>query len=186
MKYYMIQGGSGSTRYCELRIPQDSVWFQEEFLQANEWNNRNLPLPIPMNANNKYKPDDFPMADSTLVSKKVLDCIKAVNKSYEALPTQIYYKGEKIYDLYYTMLFPEYPLLNYEESDYETTRKNPKNIWMLRNLILEKKKIEMLPKDNSIFCVQELTTRIICTEIAKDALEKAGVIGMKFEELEIR
>jgi len=186
MKYYMIQGGSGATRYPEFRILQDNVWFKEQRLQANKWQDRNLPPPIPMNANNKYKPDDYPIASTKLVSKKALDCIKTVNKSYEALPTQIYYKGEKVYDLYYTMLFPEYPLFNYEESDYEADENNDKLIWMLNTLVLEKKKVAQLPSDNNIFCIKELTTRIICTEIAKDALEKAGVIGMKFEELEVK
>lgn len=182
----MINCGSGSTKYCEVRIPQDNAWFEEKRLKANKWEDRSLPLPIPMNANNKYKPDDFPIASTKLVSKKILDCIKAVNKDYEALPTQIYYKGEKVYDLYYTMFFPEYPVFNYEESSYSTLSNNPKSIAMLDTLVLEKKKVAELPSENNVFCVKELTTRIVCTEIAKEAFEKAKVVGMRFEELEIR
>lgn len=186
MKYYRITNGSESTEFCELRIPENNTWFNEQRLYANKWENRSLLLPIPMNVNNKYEPDDYPIASTKLVSKKVVDCIKTVNKDYEALSTQIFYNGEKIYNLYYTMLFPEYSVFNYNKSDFKPARADPKKIMILRTLVLDKEKVAQLPSDNNIFCMQELRTKIICTEIAKDALEKAGVIGMKFEELDIR
>jgi hypothetical protein len=186
MKFFLINGGSGKIQYPDFRIPQDNAWFKEKRLPANKWIDRSLPLPIPMNANNKYKPDDYPQASTKLVSQKVFECIKKLNQDYEALPTQIFYKGEKLYDLFYSMFFPEYPVINFKESDYEADEDDATLIWMLNKLVLDRTKIDILPSENNIFCVQELSTRIVCTEIAKNTFEKAGVVGMNFEELDIR
>ena len=114
MKYYELDRGGEETKYCE---PELFGEWEEEVLWKNEWRNRKLPLPVTMTVNNKYNPGDYPLAGSKLVSEKMLKIIKQLNEKIEVLPTQLFYKEkESIWDIYYSLIFPEYNAFNFDKS----------------------------------------------------------------------
>ena len=76
MKYYELDRGNlDTTKYCEPRFFGE---WEGEFLWMNLWENRELKLPVTMSVKNKYNPGDYPLADSKLVSQKLLDVIKQI------------------------------------------------------------------------------------------------------------
>ena len=181
MKIYEVTNEGESTKYCEPQLMGN--WFYEP-LFTNKWDDRTISLPVTMSVNNKYKPEDYPISDTYLVSTKLLEIIKTLNSDYEALPTQMYYKAkEPIWDIYYSMLFPEYKLLNWEKSKYEADTEQI--IMSLDKLVLSKEKVVALPPENNLFCLKEKTTRLLCTEKAKKTIEEAGTTGIAFDELEV-
>ncbi len=181
MKYYKLnRGGEGRLKYPE---PELFGEWKEEVLWKNEWRNRSLKLPVTMTVKNKYNPKNYPLADSALVSQKLLDIIKQLNKDYEALPTQLYYKEkEPIWDTYYSMIFPEYEAFNFEKSKYDLFRNK---IIDLDELVLSKKKLSRVDTANNIFVIKETNLDIVCTETAKDMIEAAGIKDIRFTELPI-
>ena len=106
MKYYSLEScGIETTKFCE---PEVFGEWEDEFLKGNYWKDRSLKLPITMSVANKYNPGDYPLADSHLVSQRLLNIIKRLNNDFEVLPTQLFYKAkEPIWDTYYTLLFPD-------------------------------------------------------------------------------
>ena len=181
MKYYSFKPcGVETTKFCEPRLFGE---WEEEPLFSNDWENRELKLPVTMTVKKKYNPGDDPLADSKMVSQKLLDVIKQVNKDYEALPTQLYYKEkEPIWDIYYSMIFPEYEVLNLEKSKYSLFEKY---IVQIYDIFLDADKILVPGERNGIFALKEKSTVIICTEIAKDMIEAAGIRDVSFTELPI-
>ena len=181
MKYYSFKPcGVETTKFCEPRLFGE--WAGEP-LFSNDWENRNLTLPITMTVKNKYNPGDHPLADSALVSQKLLDVIKQVNKDYEALPTQLYYKEkEPIWDIYYSMIFPEYEAFNFEKSKYSLFGKY---IVLIDDIVLDADKIHIHGERNGIFALKEKSTIIICTETAKNTIESAGIKDVRFTELPV-
>ncbi len=86
------------------------------------------------------------------------------------------------------MIYPEYNLLDFENSDckYEINKTTgDKNIRLLKKIVLKKSKVEQLNFDNNFFCLKEMPTKLLCTEIAKKAIEEACLTGVNFEELEV-
>ena len=149
----------------------------------NLWENRELKLPVTMSVKNKYNPGDYPLARSKLVSQRLLDIIKQLNKDYEALPTQLYYKEkESIWDTYYSMIFPEYEVFNFDKSRYILFRDK---ILDLEELVLSKEKLSHVDIANNIFVIKETDLDIICTETAKDMIETAGIKDVRFTELPV-
>ena len=182
MKYYEIGRGGEETKYPEPRLFGE---WEEEGLWKNKWRNRELKLPVTMTVKNKYNPGDYPLADSALVSQKLLDVIKQLNKDYEALPTQLYYKEkDPIWDVYYSMIFPEYEAFNFKKSEYDTGPFGD-GIGLIGKLVLSKEKLSHVDAENNIFVLKEKTIPIICTEIAKDMIEAAGIKGVRFTELPV-
>lgn len=181
MKYYEIgRGGEGRLKYPEPKLFGE---WEEEPLFSNDWENRNLKLPVTMYVKNKYNPGDYPLADSKLVSQRLFDIIKQVNKDYEALPTQLYYKEkEPIWDIYYSMIFPEYEAFNFEKSKYGVFGKY---ITLIDDIVLSKKKLSHVDTENNIFALKEKSTIIIYTETAKDMIEAAGIKDVAFTELPV-
>ena len=180
MKYYKLGRGGEETKYPEPRFFGE---WKGEFLWTNEWENRNLKLPVTMSVKNKYNPGDYPLADSKLVSQKLLDVIKQVNKDYEALPTQLYYKEkEPIWDIYYSMIFPEYEAFNFEKSKYSLFGKY---IALIDDIVLDADKIHIHEGRNGIFALKEKNTIIICTETAKNMIEAADIKDIRFTELPV-
>ncbi len=181
MKYYEIDRGNlDTTKFCEPRFFGE---WAGEFLWMNLWENRNLTLPVTMTVKNKYNPRDYPLADSKLVSQRLFDIIKQVNKDYEALPTQLYYREkEPIWNIYYSMLFPEYEVFNFEKSKYSLYGKY---IVQVYDIVLDAEKIHTHEGSNGIFALKEKNTIIICTEIAKDMIEAAGIKDIRFTELPV-
>ena len=182
MKYYKIGRGGEETKYPE---PELFGEWEEEGLWKNKWRNRELKLPVTMTVKNKYNPGDYPLAWSALVSQKLLDVIKQLNKDYEALPTQLYYKEkDPIWGIYYSMIFPEYEAFNFEKSDYDTGPFGD-GIGLINELVLSKEKLSHVDAENNIFVLKEKTIPILCTEIAKNMIEAAGIKGVRFTELPV-
>ena len=180
MKYYEIDRGGEETKYCEPRFFGE--WAGEP-LFSNDWENRNLTLPVTMTVKNKYNPGNYPLARAKLVSEKLLDVIKQVNKDYEALPTQLYYKEkEPIWDTYYSMIFPEYEAFNFEKSKYSLFEKY---IVLIDDIVLDADKIHIHGERNGIFALKEKSMIIICTETAKNMIESAGIKDVRFTELPV-
>ena len=183
MKYYSFEPcGVETTKFCEPRLFGE---WEEEVLWANEWRNRNLALPVTMSVKNKYNPGDYPLAGSKLVSQKLLDVIKKLNKDYEALPTQLYYKEkEPIWNTYYSMIFPECEAFNFEKSKY-TMGLHERDIGIIRKLVLSKRKLSCIGTENNIFALKEKNNHLFCTETAKDMIEAAGIKDVRFTELPV-
>ena len=182
MKYYELGRGGEETKYPE---PELFGEWKKEGLWMNEWENRELKLPVTMTVKNKYNPKNYPLAGSKLVSQKLLDVIKQVNKDYEALPTQLYYKEkDPIWDIYYSMIFPEYEVLNLEKSEYDTGPFGD-DICTIDKLVLSKEKLSQMGPENNIFALKEGAIIILCTEIAKDMIEAAGIKDVRFTELPV-
>jgi len=182
MKYYLFKRGNlDRTKFCE---PELFGKWAGEILFMNRVHDRTLPLPVTLSVKNKYKPGDYPLADPRLVSKRLLELIKQLNRDYEALPSQIYYKEkEPIWDTYYSMLFPEYEAFNWDKSVHDAGE--DKIICFIDKLVLSKEKLQDIPRENNIFVLQEHCTDLICTQTAKDLIEQAGIIDVRFIELEV-
>lgn len=181
MKYYSLEPcGIETTKFCE---PEVFGEWEDEFLKANRWKDRSLKLPITMSVDNKYNPGDYPLADSHLVSQKFLEVIRIVNKDIEILPTQLFYKAkELIWDTYYTIFFPEYEAFNFDKSQYTLFRNK---IVGLKKLVLSKEKLSLVDTANNIFVLKETKLDVICTETAKNTIEKAGIKDVRFTELPV-
>ena len=137
-----------------------------------------------MSVNNKYKPEDYPISNTKFVSEKLLKIIKTLNKDYEALTSQMYYKEkDPIWDIYYSMLSPAYELLNWTKSKYEADEE--RIIMSLDKLVISKEKADALPSEGNLFCLKECQVFLLCTERAKTAIEEAGITGIAFDELEV-
>ena len=182
MKYYKLGRGGEGTKYPE---PELFGKWEGESLWMNLWENRKLKLPVTMSVKNKYNPGDYPLADSKLVSQRLFDIIKQVNKDYEALPTQLYHKEkEPIWDIYYSMIFPEYEAFNLEKSDY-TTGVDGERVCFINKLVLSEEKLSHINVENNIFVLKEDTIVIICTETAKNMIESVGIKDIRFTELPV-
>ncbi len=182
MKYYKLNRGGEGTKYPE---PELFGEWKGEPLFSNDWENRSLKLPVTMSVKNRYNPGNYPLARSKLVSQKLLDIIKKLNKDYEALPTQLYYKEkEPIWDIYYSMIFPECEAFNFEKSEY-TMGLHEGDIGIIRKLVLSKKKLSYVGTENNIFALKEKNNHLFCTEIAKDMIEAAGIKDIRFTELPV-
>lgn len=183
MKYYSLEScGIETTKFCE---PEVFGEWEDEFLKGNCWKDRTLKLPITMSVVNKYNPGDYPLADSHLVSQKLLIIIKQLNKDLEVLPTQLFYKAkEPIWDTYYTILFPEYDAFNFKKSEYDTGI-DGEGVCLIDKLVLSKEKLFLVDKTNNIFVLKETKLDVICTEIAKNMIESAGIKDVRFTELPV-
>lgn len=182
MKYYEIGRGGERLKYPE---PELFGEWDNESLWMNEWENRNLKLPVTMSVKNRYNPGDYPLAGSKLVSQKLLDVIKQLNRDYEALPPQLYYKEkEPIWDTYYSMIFPEYEVFNFEKSEYDAGI-DGEGIWLIDKLVLSREKLSQVGTENNVFALKEKRIIIICTEIAKNMIEAAGIKDVSFTELPV-
>ncbi len=149
----------------------------------NLWENRYLTLPVTMAVKNKYNTLDYPLADSKLVSQRILDIIKQLNKDYEAYTSQLYHKEkEPIWNIYYSMLFPEYEAFNFEKSKYSLYGKH---IVQVYDIVLDAEKIHTHEGSNGIFALKEKNTIILCTETAKNMIEAAGIKDIRFTELPV-
>ena len=183
MKYYSFKPcGVETTKFCE---PELFGEWAEEGLWKNKWRNRNLKLPVTMSVKNRYNPGDYPLVDSKLVSQKLLDVIKQLNKDYKAFPTQLYYKEkDPIWDIYYSMIFPECEAFNFEKSEYDAGI-DGEGIGLIDKLVLSKEKLSHVAVANNIFALKETPVIIICTETAKDMIDAAGIKDVRFTGLPV-
>lgn len=200
MKIYKItESVTASTNYCYPGVMEESLW-SEQKLFISECT-ETYELPIPYNVDNKIPPNDFPVCHNILVSKNFLEVIKKFNADFNAYESQMHYNGknkmafmqehndcDEIWDIYYTMQFPSYSLLNWDKSDflkYYNDEINKTIVTRINKLIIDKNKIEVLNFKNNIFHLEEKKTFLLCTETAKQAIEEAGLTGIDFEEVPV-
>ena len=113
--------------------------------------------------------------------------MKTLNKNITGFESQMYYKGEKIWDIYYTIVFPKYKVFNYEKSIYETDTDcngNPFISGIIKKLVFDSEKLRQLTDDN-FFAMEEKPARVYCTEKAKQAIEASDLIGFGFKEIPV-
>ncbi|MDD5929640.1 MAG: hypothetical protein PUC37_07540 [Spirochaetales bacterium] len=196
MKIYKITKAA-MIKFCELRICDISDWINEK-LYLNSFKEVHN-LPICYYTNNTNNPHDFPLAEGNVVSKKFYKIIASNNKNIKAFESKIYYNGKnkkqyleknkslEIWDNYYTIIFPEYDLLNYEKSDFETDTSfvtGKEFVSHIEKLVIDKEKLQKNTSDH-FFILQEKKLYLLCTETAKQAIEEAGLIGIAFEEVQV-
>lgn len=195
MKLYLVsEKTSLENKFCSPYIPDNNPW-SDENLFISEYGKVNS-LPIQYYVDNKVIPNDFPLCRNILVSKKFMEIIKKLNVDYECFESQMYYAGKnktnetynKIWEIYYTFVLPEYHIFNWEKSDYETyynDELNKKIVTKINKLVLDKNKIDSINFKNNFFHLGEKKTYLICTENMKKAIEEAGLKGISFEEIDI-
>ena len=201
MKFYLIKyEAENPQKYARAYIFENSLW-KDEPLFAGEYKAKHE-LPIPYYVENKIKPNDFVFAKNIVVSGSFLKVISQVNKDYEALESQFYYLGKNsnaflessgnesgiIWDLFYTMIFPGYELLNEEASDCEYIYIESLGKQLIRSintLVLSSEKINSTVFENNIFLLKEKKSYLLCTDNAKQAIEEAGLIGIGFKEVPV-
>ena len=193
-----------SSTYLEFKICEESPWLNEKLFRG-EYSAMH-DLPIPLYTENKLKPNDYPYSvDSYIVSKFFLDVIKNLNSDFEALESVVFYRGKnlkayceqsgntdgKIWDTFYTMIYPQYNLFNWEKSVYESDVSfltGEKFISKIEKLVIDKNKLnenEAVLNKNNIFILGERKLFLLCTEKAKQKIEEAGISGISFEEVEV-
>ncbi len=204
MKLYEISHETVmSTKYAEFQVAEESPW-AGGLLFMNRYEKKQT-LPIEYKTTNKVKTSDFPYSYNFLVSENFLDVIKKLNEEFEALESAIYYGGKnlkayceqsgnadgRIWENFYTMIFPEYNLFNWEKSIYtpKVSRVTGERIVTdLKKLVLDKNIIDenkAALNKNNFFSLTEEPIKRFCTEKAKLAIEEAGLTGIEFEEVEV-
>ncbi len=200
MKIYKIsETVSDSTNYCYPSVMEESPW-SDQRLFISECT-ETYELPIPYIVDNKISPNDYPICRNILVSNKFLEVIKKVNVDFNAYESQMHYNGknkkaflqqhnncDKIWDIYYTMQFPSYSLLNWDKSvfsKYYNDDINKTIVTRINKLIIDKNKIDVFNFNNNIFHLEEKKTYLLCTETAKQAIEEDGLTGIAFEEVPV-
>ena len=97
---------------------------------------------------------------------------------------EIEYQGEKLEGPFFVMnLEVLYPAMNLKKSDYNTLGED--KIMVVDKLILSRKKLKKIPKDEHLFRLKEFRAVTIIDEYGKNLIEEAKVIGVEFVELEI-
>ena len=93
-------------------------------------------------------------------------------------------KDKVLYDDFYTLVFPEYELFDWEASEYvsDISFDGRRIVTDTKKIVLDRNKLNAV--DDNYFVLKEKSTKFLCTEMAKDAIENAGLAGIGFEELE--
>lgn len=185
MKYYKFFRYNTAMKYSECFIKDNSIWKNENLYcnEIQEIHNENIEYVLSKN----IAPVDFPNADAFLISKRFFDIINKLNKNFSSFKSLLFWKNEITDFDFYTIIFPKYKLLNLSKSDYETDHvydTNEEFIWRINKIVLNKKQINIL-KDDNFFCLEEEPITLICTGIAKQAIEEAGLTGIAFVEVPV-
>lgn len=204
MKIYQIKRKTyGTCNYAELKLSEKSPW-EKELLFLNQYKIIHN-LPIEYEVTNQIKPYDFPVADSIVFSKLLLDIIKKNTKNIEFFDSKIIYSGKnktnyikqtgkmdgQIWDTFYTMIFPEVELFNWIKSKYvkKINKLNGKEIvTQLEQLVLDKNKIDKnldFIMEQNMFVLSEQQDCLLCTGQIKQAIEEAELTGIAFEEVPV-
>ena len=116
-------------------------------------------------------------------AKKIFASLSQHHSMYRA---EIEYQGEKLESPYFVMnLEVLYPAMNKTASEvfYRSTEK--KKILSVIKMVLSRKKLKKIPKDEHLFRLKEFQAVTIIDEYGKNLIEEAKVIGVEFVELEI-
>lgn len=183
MKIYEIVRSEGDSRFCHPYVNPESDWIKEKLFKNSY--KKIHELPIPYLVDNRYEPDDYLVSKNEIFSSKAGDILSSLNKNITLFESQFYYNDEKIWDIYFTVVFPKYSLFNYEKSVYESEESCISDkvlISSISKLVFDKEKVNKIEEDN-FFTMEEKPTRVYCTEKGKQAIEAAGLIGIAFEEI---
>ncbi|GHV55521.1 hypothetical protein AGMMS49579_18650 [Spirochaetia bacterium] len=117
MKLYLLRLGNGkTTRFCDPYIPQKNPWWNEE-LSVGIFEQAHV-LPIIYHVENRNKPKEYMFSSHGLLfSGRLMQILKMMCENIHVFPAQMYLKGvERIFDEYYTIIFPHYEVLNIGKS----------------------------------------------------------------------
>lgn len=188
--FRIFRAGVGTMKFCKAEFAEDSLWHKESLFR-NRYRSIHE-VPIVYCVKNKCKPEDYPSAPACLVSPRFCGLIKKLNKNLECFESMIKYAGKEkdlkdkiLYDDFYTLVFPEYELFNWDASEYvsDISFDGRRIVTDTKKIVLDKNKLNAV--DDNFFVLKEKSTKFLCTEMAKDAIENAGLTGIGFEELEI-
>lgn len=188
--FRLFRADAGTTKFCKAEFAEDSLWHKESLFR-NRYRNIHE-VPIVYCVKNKCKPEDYPSAPAFLVSRRFCELIKKLNKNLECFESTIKYSGKEkdwknkiLYNDFYTLVFPEYELFDWDKSEYvsDISFDGRRIVTDTKKIVLDKNKLNVV--DDNFFVLKEKSTKFLCTEIAKNAIENAGLTGIGFEELEI-
>ncbi|GHT81078.1 hypothetical protein FACS1894130_12760 [Spirochaetia bacterium] len=180
----MNPGNGMNTKPCTPHIPQKNSWRQENLTMGKCMAIH--PLPIIYSVDNKNKPNSYMFTPHGLLfSKSIMNIIMETCKNIQIFPAHLYYHGnEKIFDEYYTIVFPTYAAFNENQSLFTWSDIVPEKIESLSKLVISKDKLAAIsPKDN-IFHLKEKRVILLATETAKTAIE-AVTKDVAFIEVEV-
>lgn len=200
MKIFIVKREERRKKYCYPVINKESLW-KNENLFCNKYNSLHE-LPIPYEVDNLIKPTDFPISKNNLVSCDFMTIIKNLNADFEALESKMYYTGKNkknyieksgnidcsVWQNYYTIILPQYSLLNLDLSIYEKYFNEDLNKYVIvdySKIVLDKNKLLQLDNLNNFFILEEFESVFLCTEVAKQAIEEAELTGIAFEEVPV-
>lgn len=187
--FRIFRADAGTTKFCKAEFAEDSLWHKESLVR-NRYRSIHE-VPIVYCVKNKCKPEDYPSAPACLVSPRFCGLIKKFNKNLECFESVIKYAGKEkdlkdkvLYDDFYTLVFPEYELFNWDVSEYvsDIGFGGRRIVTDTKKIVLDRNKLNAV--DDNFFVLKEKSTKFLCTEMAKDAIENAGLTGIGFEELE--
>ncbi|MDE5581648.1 MAG: hypothetical protein K2I95_09545 [Treponemataceae bacterium] len=187
--FRIFRADAGTTKFCKAEFAEDSLWHKESLFR-NRYRSIHE-VPIVYCVKNKCKPEDYPSAPACLVSPRFCGLIKKLNKNVECFESVIKYAGKEkdlkdkiLYDDFYTLVFPEYELFNWDASEYvsDISFDGRRIVTDTKKIVLDRNKLNAV--DDNFFALKEKSTKFLCTEMAKDAIENAGLTGIGFEELE--
>ena len=187
--FRIFRADAGTTKFCKAEFAEDSLWHKESLVR-NRYRSIHE-VPIVYCVKNKCKPEDYPSAPACLVSPRICGLIKKFNKNLECFESVIKYAGKEkdlkdkvLYDDFYTLVFPEYELFNWDVSEYvsDIGFGGRRIVTDTKKIVLDRNKLNAV--DDNFFVLKEKSTKFLCTEMAKDAIENAGLTGIGFEELE--
>lgn len=121
--FRIFRADAGTTKFCKAEFAEDSLWHKESLFR-NRYRSIHE-VPVVYCVKNKCKPEDYPSAPACLLSPRFCGLIKKLNKNLECFESVIKYAGKEkdlkdkvLYDDFYTLVFPEYELFNWEASEY--------------------------------------------------------------------
>ena len=183
MIIFELSSGSESTKFCSTFLEENDPWRKENF-QLDAIHNIHE-LPIKYQAENKYRPDDYPICENApLVSDKFLVVIKKLTQNLQFFASEIYLKKLKLFDGYHTLLFTKhYPAIDWDNSICVKTQSGKAR--SIDKLVLSKSKLSEIPEHEKMFLMEEEPGTILVTEEGKNAIEEAKIKGVMFNELDV-
>ncbi len=181
--FRLIRAHGNTTKFPVCHIPDDNPW-SDEIFDFGEAMKTIHDVPIQYIVNNAYPLYDYPRsARGNIVTKKFLNALEKLSTFLQVFPAEIYLKGKKMADDFYTVVFIEsFPAIDWENSICENDEGYAE---FIDKLTISKDKLICIPSSEKVFCMGEETGIILVTEEGKEAIENVYVEGVQFEELEL-
>ncbi len=184
--FKLTYGNPDSIKFPSCHIDFDNPWSDEDFTIGKYIDDIHN-LPIRYEVDNKYPLYDYPYcANGFLASNKLTEVVKKLMTNIQIFPSEIYQKNQKVSDNFNTIVFTTlYSVLNWEYSECKESKEIPGLAEDIKRLVFSKDKLCQVPSSEKIFLPFEDTVTILVTEEGKNEIEKAGIHGVLFEEMEI-